>query len=369
MQITDVRVRRLRAELEPPFRAAWDPVPRTFFHATLVFVETDEGITGVGSGDTMDGFEPFIPLFLHQNPLSIAQHVRTLETISFHSGRFWPLEAALWDIIGQVCRQPVATLFGGAQTRIPAYASLGEIKRPEERAEHALALRTDGFKALKIRIQRDGIGLGIETVRAVRAAVGDSMEILVDLNQAWSMAGDIRPSLDPVAARNVAAALRELNVFWLEEPLQAADISGLQTLRAESGVRIAGGEMARTLSEVLAYLEADALDVYQPDVVLAVGMWRARMIAELALARNRWFSPHSWTNGLGMLANLQVAAGVGGGPFFEFPYDPPGWKVERRDFFLAEPLRIEPDGSLAIPDRPGLGAILDMDAIERLQTE
>lgn len=369
MQITDVRVRRLRAELEPPFRAAWDPVPRTFFHATLVFVETDEGITGVGSGDTMDGFEPFIPLFLHQNPLSIAQHVRTLETISFHSGRFWPLEAALWDIIGQVCRQPVATLFGGAQTRIPAYASLGEIKPPEERAEHALALRTDGFKALKIRIQRDGIGLGIETVRAVRAAVGDSMEILVDLNQAWSMAGDIRPSLDPVAARNVAAALRELNVFWLEEPLQAADISGLRTLRVESGVRIAGGEMARTLSEVLAYLEADALDVYQPDVVLAVGMWRARMIAELSLARNRWFSPHSWTNGLGMLANLQVAAGVGGGPFFEFPYDPPGWTVERRDFFLAEPLRIEPDGSLAIPDRPGLGAILDVDAIERLQME
>src|SRR5438309_400413 len=204
MKITDVRVRRLRAGLEPPFRAAWDPVPRTFFDATLVFVDTDEGITGVGSGDTMDGFEPFIPLFLQQNPLSIAQHVRTLETISFHSGRFWPLEAALWDIVGQVCGQPVATLFGGAQSRLPVYASCGEIKAPEERAEQAVAFRAEGFKALKIRIQRDGIGLGIDTVRAVRAAVGDSMEILVDLNQAWSMAGDIRPSLDPVAARNVA---------------------------------------------------------------------------------------------------------------------------------------------------------------------
>ncbi len=369
MKITEVRVRRLRAELEPPFRAAWDPVARTVFDATLVFVDTDEGITGVGSGDTMDGFEPFIPLFLHRNPLSIAQHVRTLETISFHSGRFWPLEAALWDIIGQVCGQPVATLFGGAQTRLPAYASWGEVKAPEERAELALALRTDGFKALKIRIQRDGIGLGIDTVRAVRAVVGDSMEILVDLNQAWSMAGDIRPSLDPVAARHVAAELRELGVFWLEEPLQAADIPGLRTLRTESGMRIAGGEMARTLNELLGYLEADALDVYQPDVVLAVGMWRTRMIAELALARNRWFSPHSWTNGLGMLANLQVAAGVGGGPFCEFPYDPPGWTVERRDFFLAEPLRIEPDGCLVLPDRPGLGAILDTEAIERFQME
>jgi D-galactarolactone cycloisomerase len=369
MKITDVRVRRLRAELEPPFRAAWDPVPRTFFGASLVFVETDEGITGVGSGDTMDGFEPFIPLFLHQSPLSIANHVRTLETISFHSGRFWPLEAALWDVIGQVCGQPVATLFGGSQNRLPAYASWGEIKVPEERAEQALALRTEGFRALKIRMQRDRIGLGLETVRAVRATVGDSMEIMVDLNQAWSMAGDIRPALDPAAARKVAAELLELDVFWLEEPLLAADIAGLQTLRAESGVRIAGGEMARTLDELLRYLEADALDVYQPDVVLAVGMWRARMIAEMALARNRWFSPHSWTNGLGLLANAHVVAGVGGGPFFEFPYDPPGWTVERRDFFLAQPLRIEPDGCIAIPDRPGLGAILDMEAIERLDME
>jgi L-alanine-DL-glutamate epimerase-like enolase superfamily enzyme len=286
-----------------------------------------------------------------------------------HAGRYWPLEAALWDIIGQVCRQPVATLFGGAKDRLPAYASCGEIKAPEERAEHALALREEGFKALKIRIQRDGIAAGIQTVRAVRAAVGDSMDILVDLNQAWSMAGDIKPSLDTVAARKVSDQLRELDVLWLEEPLQAADISGLRTLRAESCVRIAGGEMARTLDELLRYLEADALDVYQPDVVLAVGMWRARMIAELALARNRWFSPHSWTNGLGMLANVHVAAGVGGGPYFEFPYDPPGWTVERRDFFLAEPIRIEPDGCVAVPSRPGLGAILDIDAVDRLQTD
>jgi len=70
-----------------------------------------------------------------------------------------------------------------------------------------------------------------------------------------------------------------------------------------------------------------------------------------------------------MLANLQVAAGVGGGPFFEFPYDPPGWTVERRDFFLAEPLRIDSDGCIAIPERPGLGAILDTEAIERLCIE
>ncbi|MEO5886019.1 MAG: mandelate racemase/muconate lactonizing enzyme family protein, partial [Candidatus Limnocylindrales bacterium] len=64
-------------------------------------------------------------------------------------------------------------------------------------------------------------------------------------------------------------------------------------------------------------------------------------------------------------ANLHVAAGVGGGPFIEFPYDPPGWTPERRDAFLAEPVRPDRDGMLRVPTRPGIGAVLDEDAIAR----
>ena len=109
--------------------------------------------------------------------------------------------------------------------------------------------------------------------------------------------------------------------------------------------------MTRTFAESLAALEADAFDVYQPDVVLAAGMLRTRTVGELALARNRWFTPHTWTNGIGLLANLHVAAGVGGGPFIEFPYDPPDWTPERRDAFLAEPIRPDADGLLRVPDR------------------
>ena len=365
MKITNIRLRRLRAELDPPFHAAWDPVPRRTFAATLVFVETDEGVVGVGSGDTMDGFEAFVPLFLGKNPLSIAQHVRTLETITFHAGRYWPVEAALWDIIGQVCDQPVATLFGGFVDRLPAYASCGELKPPEERVESALALQEQGFRALKIRIHPDFLPQGIATVRALREALGSSMDILVDLNQAWRMPGDIEPSLDLPAVRALAEELRDLEVFWLEEPLPGGDIPGLAGLRSATGIRIAGGEMTRTLDELLAYLEAGALDVFQPDSVLTLGMSRVRLLAELAHARNRWFSPHSWTNGLGLLANLHVAAGVGAGPYFEFPYDPPGWTVDRRDFFLAERICVDPDGCVAVPSRPGLGAILDQDATDR----
>jgi len=315
----------------------------------------------------MDGFEPYIEFFIGKNPMDITRHVRALETISFHAGRYWPLEAALWDIVGQVMGQPVSVLFGGALNAMNAYASCGEIKPPAERAESALALREQGFRALKIRILRERLAEGVAAVRAVREAVGTSMEIMVDLNQAWRMPGDIEPALDPGSVRRTVEELRELGVLWVEEPLPGADVTGYARLRAETGVRIAAGEMTRTLPELLAYLDADALDVYQPDAVLAVGMSRARLIAELALFKNRWFTPHTWSNGFGLLVNLHVAAGVGGGPFFEFPYDPPGWTVERRDFFFGEPLRVGPDGCIRVPARPGLGAVMDETAMKRFE--
>ena len=362
MRITRIRIARLEHPLEPPFRAAWDPVPRTSFAATLVRVETDEGVTGIGSGDTMDGFGAYEHLFLGQDPMRIARHVRAIETIGFHAGRYWPLEAALWDLVGKVTGQPVAMLFGGAVDALPAYASTGERRTPAERAESAIAIREAGFRAMKIRIDRHRLAEGIAAVRAVRDAVGDTLALMVDLNAAWRMPGDTSPALDVVSARRVADELAGLDVLWLEEPLDGADLRGLASLRAGSRTRIAGGEMTRTVAEVLAAIDADAFDVYQPDAVLAVGMLRARTVAELVLARNRWFTPHTWTNGIGLLANLHVAAGVGGGPYLEYPYDPPGWTPERRDFMLDRPLAIDADGLLRVPAAPGLGIELSADA-------
>jgi D-galactarolactone cycloisomerase len=366
VRISAVRLQRLVVPLEPPFAAAWDPEPRRAFPVTIVRVETDDGVIGVGSGDTMDGFEAYEHLFVGQDPLAIARHVRALETVDFHAGRYWPLEAALWDIVGQVAGLPVATLFGGSSDGIPAYASCGSLLPAAARAESALRLREEGFRAMKLRVDPRRLDDGLAAVAATRAAVGDSMALMVDLNQGWRMPGDTSPALDPVAARNVAIQLASYDVLWLEEPLAGSDLRGLAALRASApGIRIAGGEMTRTFAEALAALDADAFDVYQPDVVLAGGMLRTRTLAELALARNRWFTPHTWTNGLGLLANLHVAAGVGGGPFIEYPYDPPGWTPDRRDAFLAEPIRPDRDGVLRVPSRPGLGAVLDEAAIAR----
>lgn len=366
MRITAIRTDRLVVPLEPPFPAAWDPVPRTRFPVTIVRVETDEGVVGVGSGDTMDGFAAFEHLFVGEDALAIDRHVRVLETIDFHAGRYWPLEVALWDIAGKAAGRPVAELFGGAVDGIPAYASCGMLLPAAERAESALRLREAGFRALKIRVDPRLLEEGLAAVTATREAVGDSMAIMVDLNQGWRMAGDVSPPIDWATARGIAERLAELDVLWLEEPLDGADLAGLRALRAAvPGIRIAGGEMTRTFRELEAALEADAFDVHQADVVLAAGMSNGRRLAECALARGRWYSPHTWTNGIGLLANLHVAAGVGGGPFLEFPYDPPGWTPERRDAFLTEPIRPGPDGVLRLPATPGIGAVLDEAAIRR----
>jgi D-galactarolactone cycloisomerase len=364
MKITGITLVRLALPLDPPFPAAWDPEPRRRFPVTVVLVDTDEGVRGVGSGDSMDGFEGYTGLFLGTDPLALARQVLALETVAFHGPRPWPLEAALWDIAGQVAGLPVARLLGGFTDRLPAYASTGALAEPSARVDMALAAAAMGFKAMKIRIDPARLSHGLACISAVREALPE-LTLMADLNQGWRMPGDTRPPLDRAAARRIAARLAELDVYWMEEPLGGTDVAGLAALRAGSPVRIAGGEMARSYAELTALAEADALDVYQPDAVLAVGISRARTLAEHVLAKGRMFSPHTWTNGIGLLANLHLAAGVGGGPFLEYPFDPPGWTPARRDFMLAEPVEVSADGELVIGDRPGLGIVLDGDALRR----
>lgn len=366
MQITDIEVARYELPLDPPFHAAWDPDPRRSLPATVLRVRTDAGLTGVASGDTVGDLERHRGHFVGTDPLRLEQQVRRIASIGFHGGRYWPVEAACWDIAGQVAGLPVATLLGGAVDRVPAYASWGSLLPPGQRAEDAARLVAEGWRAVKVRVHPARIDEGVAVVRAVRETVGATLDVMVDLNQAWRMAGDTTAPMDLTLARRTVRRLAELDVFWVEEPLPYADVDGLRLLRADNpGTRIAAGEMLDDLPATIRLLEADALDVHQADAMLALGISRARTVAELAHLKHRAFTPHTWGNGLGLLANLHLAAGVGAGPYLEVPHDPAGgWTAERRDFLLAEPLRPGPDGCLAVPDRPGLGAVLHPD-VER----
>ena len=90
-------------------------------------------------------------------------------------------------------------------------------------------------------------------------------------------------------------------------------------------------------------------------------------ISGMAQAAGLQFSPHTWSNGIGIMANLHLAAAVPNCPFIEFPYDPPAWPVETRDFVLTEPVRIDAGGYAVLPDKPGLGIELDEEQCRRYE--
>lgn len=106
MKITKVVQSRHRIDLDPPFNPAWDTRPRRQFTVDLVRVETDEGLTGYGSGDSMAGFAGHEELFVGCDPRDLERHFRVIENLSFHYGRCWPLDVALWDLFGKITEAP-----------------------------------------------------------------------------------------------------------------------------------------------------------------------------------------------------------------------------------------------------------------------
>ncbi len=364
MKIDQIQIHHYRLPLDPPFHAAWDPTPRRSHTVTLVRVRAGDD-EGVGSGDAMLGFKGHEALFLGQDPFAIERHVQILDNLQFMYGRCWPLEVALWDLMGKITGQPLWQLLGGRTNRVPLYASMGQRRPTAERANAARQLRDQGFKALKIRFYAEQIEENLAVARAVRDAIGPTMTLLVDANQGWRMPWDTRTPWDLKTALYVADALAELDVYWLEEPLWRTDYRGMAALRKRAKIRIAGGESNRDFSELQECLHHEALDVYQADVVWSTGILRARQLAQAVQASGAIYSPHTWGDGLVLLANLQVAAAVSTAPFIEFPLDPPEWTPARRDYILPQPITADAQGCITLPDTPGLGVTIDWPALEQ----
>ena len=364
MRITGLEVRRYSFPLDPPLRAAWDPVPRTAQEASLVIVRSDEGVEGYASGDGLPDAALLERLLTGLDPLR-PEVVRELcETVDFHGGRPWTAEVAVWDLAARALDQPLWRLLGGRSERLLAYASSGEPVEAAERARRVAELRDAGVKAVKLRLGAADWRRDVDLVEQVRDAVGPGVELMVDANQGWRMAGDRGPRWDVPTAIQCANALEPLGVYWLEEPLPTEDVEGYATLRRRTSLRIAAGEMVRGAFEARDLLLRGGVDVIQPDAVLAGGLGGCRRIAALADLCGRAFTPHTWSNGLGLLANLHLALAVSTCPYVEVPLDPPAWTPQRRDWLLPAPLDIAPDGTIAPPPGPGLGVVPDLDRLE-----
>jgi D-galactarolactone cycloisomerase len=365
VKIASVETRRYRFELDPPLHAAWDPRPRTHQDATLVLVTADDGARGCASGDALPDAAVLEGLLVGLDPFRTEVVREVCETVDFHGGRPWTLEVAVWDLVGRALGEPLWRLLGGRSESLVAYASSAERVPAAERAARCVHLREAGIRAVKLRFGDGDWRRDVEVVEAVRDAVGGDMRIMVDANQGWRMPGDRAPRWDVPTAIACARALEPLGVEWLEEPLRADDVDGYAALRRGTSLRLAAGEMVREAGQARDLVVRGGVDVIQPDVVLAGGIGGARRISALADLHGRTWSPHTWSNGYGLVANLHAALAFSSCPYIEVPFDPPAWPAARHDWLLPAPVEISADGTIRPPAGAGLGVEPDLDALER----
>jgi L-alanine-DL-glutamate epimerase-like enolase superfamily enzyme len=365
MRIEAVEARRYAYPIDPPLQVAWDPLPRTGQEATLVIVRSDEGVEGYASGDALPDCELLEQLVVGLDPRRTHVIHEICETVDFHGSRPWTLEVAVWDLVGRALGVSCCTLLGGRSERLLAYASSCERVDGDERVRRCRALRDAGVRAVKIRLDSERWQEDVEVLEQVRTELGADLELMVDANQGWRMPGDRTARWDVATAASCARKLERLDVYWLEEPLRTDDVAGYAALRKRTDLRIAAGEMVRSAHEARDLLLEGGVDVVQCDAVLAGGFEGCRKVASLADLNGRAWSPHTWSNGYGLLANLHAALAFSTVPYLEVPLDPPGWTAERRDWLLPAPLELAASGTIAPPEGAGLGVVPDLDRLEQ----
>ena len=372
-RITRVRSRVLDLPLPHEFRPAWgrNEIQRSFY-VTLVEIETAAGITGITAAEagpeaavSIDRF--VAPHLIGQDAASPEALIGVLRDAEILGPPVYCIEVALWDIAAKAAGLAAHKMWGAATDRVPAYCATGEIRSPERRVEDCRRIVADGFKAVKLRFHADDPRNDIRVVEAIRREIGDGLVILVDANQAGVLPGlgghrqwTLRVAID------VALELERLGVTWLEEPLPRYDYAGLRRLREHMGtLQLAGGENNHGLHEFKLLIDQGCYDILQPDAVLSEGVYQLRKVAALAEAAGLLMAPHTWTHGIGLLANLQLVASIPNHSWFEFPHEPPGWPASALSQMLADKPWIDAEGCLAVPDRPGFGFELDEELIER----
>jgi len=372
MRIEHIEMYSVQIPLPDTFYPSWIPgFPQNHNRLTFVRMISEDGVVGESAGvafaDEARGLGSTIgPFFLAMGDVTVEKVMDRLRAATFLGLRLWWAEPAIWDMIGKYAKLPVHALLGGGREKLPAYASLGEVRSPEKRTEDVLSLKAMGFKAVKLRAHSLDWREDVRVLEAVRKAVGSSMEIMVDANQGWRVEVlTPAPLWDVSTAKKFASACDDLGISWLEEPLDMHNRKGLKELRMHTSVPLAGGEMNSGIHEFRDLIEERCLDILQPDATLSGGISTSVRVAAMCDAHGMGFNPHTWTNGIGLLINLQVMASASRCKWCEYPYEPPGWIPEARDGLLTEPIKIDQDGCVSVPRGPGLGLSIDEDKLKK----
>ncbi len=367
MKITSIEATSWSAPITGTVSPAWAPgTTWKSLGCTIYRIETDEGITGIGASrgapEIVNG--TVAPRLVGRDPFQIEPIVRMVINAAGGWGALGlaaGVEMALWDIVGKAANLPLYRLWGAHTNKIRAYASMVEVRTPDQRAEDALRLVDRGYTAIKLRLHSATLKEDIAQVEAVRTAVGDSMAIMVDANQAQEP-GTPGADTDLVWGFDRAlATARELfnyDVTWLEEPLARYQFDDLKRLAAASDTPIAGAENNIGLHEFRTLIDDDCYDVLQPDALVCGGISMLRKVAAYAEMHHKPVAPHHGGNGLGVATHLHLSASLPNSPWLELLQDPPGLEAAEFQGILAAPLVPGPDGYVTLPEAPGLGVEL-----------
>ena len=335
---------------------------------TLIAVHTEEGPIGLGSVFTNDALvkasiEVLRPLFVGESALEPERVTEKLHQNMFWLGRggsithtISGIDIALWDLFGQATGQPISRLLGGRyRERVRPYASL-LMEEPVALAEKLSAVKAQGFRAFKIGwgpFGRRNAKTDEAIVAAARQAIGPECQLMVDAGGSdahWP--GQYKWAL------NTAKMLANYDVAWFEEALTPDSLDDFIKLREHSPVPISGGEVLTRRQAFMPWLEKRAFDIIQPDVTKVGGISEERRIAWMAEDYGVKFIPHGWNTAVGLAADLQLAAAISQTDYVEYLTGSPfidditvgGWKLDA-------------DGMLSIPQKPGLGIQLDPDQV------
>ncbi len=260
------------------------------------------------------------------------------------------LDIALWDHLGKRTGLSVHRLLGGYRENIPVYVAGGYYQAGKGLAElgdEMVGYVERGARAVKMKIGALALGEDLKRVQAVRDAVGDDVEILVDANGAYRT--DI--------ARQMARLLANYRVFWFEEPLSPENLDGYRLLRQDGAVTIAHGENEYTRYGFRDLIAGQTVDVINADAQVLGGITEWRMVAAMANAYEIPIAPHG-----NQEIHIHLVTAVPGGLILEYYNEN---VVGLMQEMLVNPLPLNPDGTITVPDRPGLGVELNPEVLDR----